>query len=98
MESVNNLILDYCLTNKVAISFANEDQLHRISLLFNKKKEPVFLWKYGGWVSYTKIDRSGYTINGQIGPYPFSQDFIHLSAEEFFTLALPNKSILESIK
>ena len=94
----NNLIYDYCLTNKVAISFANEDQFHRISLLFNKKKEPVFLWKNGGWVSYTEIKRAGHTTTGQIGPYPFSQDFIHLSAEEFFTLALPCKSILESIK
>ena len=97
MESVNNLILDYCIQNKVAISFADEEELNKIRMLFNLGKEPMHLWKNGGWVSFTNILRGGHTITCQIGPNDMGIEFIHLTAEEFFTLALPCRSILSHL-
>jgi hypothetical protein len=97
MEPVNNLIQDYCIENKVAIRFSNQEDLDMLHGLFNRMKEPVYLWKCGGWVSYTQFKTAMATTTMQI-KCSFSEDYILLSLQEFFTLALPNKSILESLK
>jgi hypothetical protein len=94
----NNLIYDYCISNPVTIRFWTSSDLDMLNALFDRPKEPIYLWKSGAYVSYyrRKIGENG-TLLSHIGPYP---DFGYtvLSIEEFFTLALPNKSILESIK
>ena len=93
----NNLIYDYCTKEKVAIRFETEDQLNNLHSLFNRMKNTIYLWKNGGWVTYTIVKRAGFTSPMLISPVP-PDEYILLTADEFFTLALPDRSILESIK
>lgn len=86
----NNLIYDYCKENKVVIIYQTREDLDIILSLFRFKRLSNSHLTSGGVSFYIAMSLSSFHYWGS--------DFIHLSAQEFFTLALPNKSILESIK
>jgi hypothetical protein len=102
MEAVNNLIYDECISSKICIAFSNMEQL---AIIFGLMKEvnPIQngMFKNGGVVSFFHMYQDPFTkIRYRIRQFYTKEfdDYIILNAEEFFTLALPNKSILESIK
>jgi hypothetical protein len=86
----NNLIYDYCKENKVVIIYSTREDLDMILALFRFKRLNSSHLTSGAVSFYLAMSISSVSYWGP--------DFIYLSAQEFFTLALPNKSILESIK
>lgn len=101
MEAENNLIRDYCTQNKVAIAFSDADQLDMIMGLFGEEAVAQrHLFLRGGVVSFFKYLTEMGRINFRVRQF-YSKEFydhILLKAEEFFFLAMPNRSILEFIK
>jgi hypothetical protein len=102
MEAVNNLIYDECISSKICIAFSNIDQLE---IIFGLMKEAVpigsEIFQNGGVVSFFHMYQDPFTkIRYRVRQFYTKEfdDYIILNAEEFFTLALPCKSILESIK
>lgn len=92
----NNLIYDYCISNTVTIRFWTASDLDILHALFNVPKESMYLWPGGGYVSYYHEKRGNSKTTLQINPYP-QTGYIVVPIELFLVLALPNKSILESI-
>jgi hypothetical protein len=92
----NNLIYEYCLGHRVAINFKTVQELQFILALFKMEN---YTKMHSGTVSFfvehskDSVTRFRATSLGWMG-----NDYIHITAQEFFTLALPNKSILEAIK
>jgi hypothetical protein len=92
----NNLIYEYCLKEKVAICFKDIQELQIILALFKMENYTrIASGAVSFYVEHTRdsVTRFRATSLGYMG-----NDYIHITAQEFFTLALPNKSILESIK
>lgn len=99
-ESPNNLIKDYCVNNKVVIEFNTHDQFAMINGLFDEAVNS-YPYIHAGLVSFFVVsDTLGrttrrFTTFKESSTY---KDYIRLTADEFFILALPSKSILEYIK
>jgi hypothetical protein len=97
----NNLIKDYCIENCVAIEFDNHDQFTRINMLFDQDPRGYCYFNSGIISFTTTYDGIGNKITRRFTSIKSSKtyaDFIRLTAEEFFILAVPGRSIIEYIK
>lgn len=97
----NNLIYDYITQEKVVISYTKPDQIDMIYGLMGvdeyKLKLVKTLFPESGFLTFDHIQNQMVPKCSRIY-LKIYDDHILLTADEFFTLALPNKSILEFIK
>jgi hypothetical protein len=93
------MIIDYCRENKVAITFESIDQYNKITSIFSY--DDTIPWHKGVLSFYIAVSPSGlkttYTCSDPDCKY-WLEDYVVISAEDFFELVDENISILETIK
>lgn len=92
LNANNNLLFDYCLHNNVAIVFQNKAQLSIICALFNM---PIVNFFDRGVVHFVKDGNDQVlSVCFPIIPLHIQSNFVILSSDEFFRLAIDSSPSL----